>query len=201
MRTVRRVAGFGFGSAHEPLLPLQCGCNPAIIRVMNSSPDIPVINLTKDGVEFAPWPTIVENDDLCLGRLSFDLGAPLVTLNQEGISYSPPQSAAPPCQELQATFFSIEKRAVIRFKWNDVIAFRVLDENGLLQIWEASAAAPRPAQSTFRARGHAWADESFLVFFSGGEKARYSYFVATDDWCLEVVSHSEPEVADMGPAP
>jgi hypothetical protein len=166
----------------------------------NDKPESSVLDLTADGVEFAPWSTIVENDDLHLGRVSFEIGSPLITFNQEGVSYGLPPAGTPQPYELEATFVSIEKSAVIRFSFNDVIAFRVLDENGLLEVWGASAATPRPAHTTFRARGHAWANESVLVFWDGGNRARYSYFVATMDWCLEVVSYSEPEVAEIGPA-
>ena len=159
-----------------------------------------MLDLTADGVEFAPWSTIVENDDLHLGKVSFDVGSPIVTYCQSGLSYALPPAGPPQHRELEATFVSIDKGTVIRFGFKDVIAFRVLDENGLLELWQASAATPRPAQTTFRARGHAWADESFLVFLDEGLKARYSYFVATGDLCLEVVCYSEPDVAELGPA-
>jgi|GEM_PF-1275881 len=166
----------------------------------NDDPNNRELNLTKNGVEFAPWPTIVENDDLHLGKMSFEIASPIVTFNQRGVSYGLPPTATPQHHELEATFISIEKSAVVRFSFNDVVAFRLLDENGLLEIWGASAVTPRPAQTTFRARGHAWADESVLVFWDGGNRSRYSYFVATMDWCLEVVSYSEPNVAQIGPA-
>jgi hypothetical protein len=159
----------------------------------------PTLDLTAAGVEFAPWPTIVENDDLYLGRLSFDIGSPLVT-NRTGLSYALPPSTQSRTGELDALFVSVNRGTAIQFSFNDVIAFRVLDENGLLELWNASATKPRPARTTFRARGHAWADESFLVFLDEGNEARFSYFIATDGWCLEVVCHEEPSVQENGSA-
>lgn len=165
----------------------------------NDEAETSSLDFTANGVEFSPWSTEVENDQLFLGRLSFEEGAPLVTLPEEGLALSLP-SGRTQDHALEATFVSSDKKAVIRFGFNGVIAFRVLDENGLLELWSASAATPRPAQSTFRARGHKWMDESFLVFLDRGEKARFSYFVATNDLCLEVVCRDEPEVTEIGPA-
>jgi hypothetical protein len=158
------------------------------------------VDITRDGVEFAPWSTCVETDDLHFFRLGFDLGSPLVTDFRRGLSYSLPSVSNPRAHELEATFISIDKGAEIRFAFDDVIAFRVLDENGLLELWEASAITPRPAETTFRARGHAWANESFLVFLGDGESPRFSYLVATSDLCLEVVCSREPKVTEVGPA-
>jgi len=166
---------------------------------MNDDPGPSRLDLTANGVEFAAWPTGVENDDLALGKLSYDLGGRLVTL-PEGRSIGLPSSEKPQRQMLEATFVSITKTAVIRFGFSNVIAFRVLDENGLVELWAASAASPRPTYATFRARGHKWADESFLVFLAEGDLPRFSYFVATDDACLEVVCDDEPTVTDLGPA-
>ena len=159
-----------------------------------------IIDLTADGVEFASWSTIVENDDLHLGRLSFDLGSPLVTYVQERLTYALPAADHLQGQELQASYVSKEKGTIIRFGFRDVVAFRVLDEDGLLELWNASSLAPRPAQTTFRARGHAWASESLLVFLSEEQTARFSYFVVTAGWCLEVVCRAEPVVAEVGAA-
>lgn len=163
-----------------------------------SSP--PTLAHTATGVEFSPWPTEVENDDLWLGRLSFDVGAPLVTFMKNQTSYSLPSSDQTHDHTLQADFVSADKRSVIRFVFHRVIAFRVLDEKGLLELWDASDVNPRPASTTFRARGHKWSEESFLVFLSEGSELRFSYFVATDAHCLEVVCPEDPIVTNMGPA-
>lgn len=155
---------------------------------------------TATGVEFASWPTEVENDDLWLGRLSFDIGAPLVTFMKSQTSYSLPPSDQTHDHTLQADFVSTDKQSTVRFIFQDVIAFRVLDENGLLELWDASEANPRPASTTFRARGHKWSDESLLVFTTAGPQLRFSYFIATDAHCLEVVCPEDPTVKNIGPA-
>lgn len=163
-------------------------------------PNAPLADLAPDPVEFAPWPTLVENDDLLLGRLTFDVGSPLATSVREGLSYALPPSPQPQSRDLEASFISTARGTIIRFGFSDVIAFRVLDENGLIQLWEASRATPRPAQTTFRATGHAWSRESMIAFLGEGAKARFSYFVATNEWCLEVICNAEPEVVEIGPA-
>lgn len=150
-------------------------------------------------IEFAAWPTVIENDDLVLGRLNFDLGSPLVSF-PSGKSLSLSFDSSPALHVLEATFISIEKEMVVRVASNDVIAFRVLDENGLVALWEASHAISRPGRATFRATGHKWTEESFLVFLGESQQPRFSYFVATNDLCLELVCFSEPLVEVLGPA-
>ncbi|WP_155912071.1 hypothetical protein [Methylobacterium sp. 77] len=155
---------------------------------------------TPTGIVFSPWPTDVESDDLWLGRLSFDVGTPLVIFAKDNISYSLPSTNPNHDHSLEADFVSTDKKAVIRFAFQGVIAFRMLDENGLLELWEASNSDPRSAKTTFRARGHKWSDESFLVFMAGGSEQRSSYFIATEAHCLEVVCDAEPSVTNIGPA-
>lgn len=161
---------------------------------------LPKLDFTAKGVEFSDWKTVVENDVLYLGRLSFEDPSPLVTLFQEGLTLSLRNPDSERTHALEATFISLTRRSEIRFRFNGVVAFRVLDENGLLELWEASVANPRPAQATFRARGHQWTAESMLVFLDVGDEPRFSYFVATDDRCLEVVCREEPDVREIGPA-
>ncbi|MES2043617.1 MAG: hypothetical protein V4475_07055 [Pseudomonadota bacterium] len=167
---------------------------------MSDEPDKSRLDLTANGVEFAAWTTEVENDDLILGRVSFDLGSLLTSL-ADGTSLGLPPADPPQLKPLEATFVSVEKRAIYRFAFSGVIAFRVLDENGLTAFAQASSKTPPPANTTFRARGHKWADESVLVFLADeGDAPRYSYFVMTSDTCLEVVCYDEPSVTDLGPA-
>jgi len=160
---------------------------------------LPVLDLTAKGVEFAAWHTEVESDELWLARVAYEEAGPLVTLVREGLGFSLPET----CRQdhrLEATFISIERQAVIRFGFDAVVAYRVLDENGLTELWEASSSTPRPTGTTFRARGHRWAAESPLVFLDGGDMPRFSYFVVTAFLCLEVVCYDPPSVATLGPA-
>lgn len=157
-------------------------------------------DLTAKGVEFAAWPTEVENDKLLFGRVSFDPGCELGAF-PDGTSLGLPPVNPRQQEMLEATFVSINKKTIFRFGFDRVIAFRVLDENGLTELAQASAETPPPAYTTFRARGHKWADESFLVFLADeGDAPRFSYFVMTDDTCLEVVCDDEPSVTCLGSA-
>lgn len=100
---------------------------------------------------------------------------------------------------LEANFLSKEKRSVVCFSFAHVSAFRVLDEDGLTELWHASAKTPRPAQTTFRVRGHKWQFESELSWLMGGTEDFYSFMIATDGDCLEVVSSKEPSI-ELRPA-
>jgi len=100
----------------------------------------------------------------------------------------------PKAQELEALFFSRQQRAVVTFTFKKVNAFRVLDEGGLLEVWEASSKKPRPAGTTFRVRGHGWQGESVLAWVHGTDKEHYSFMIATGWECLEVVAFEEPAV-------
>lgn len=159
--------------------------------------DEPAINTALHGLEFAPWRTPVEDDDLFLMGLKYGGSAPHeVTFPGEGFSLALDGTEGPNNYELEATFLSREKRAAVFFGFNKVSAFRVLDEGALLDLWEASEAAPRPTSSTFLVRGHKWQDESFLAW---GLEGQYSYMVATDGECLEIVTVGQP-VVEFRPA-
>ncbi|TXN70475.1 hypothetical protein [Methylobacterium sp. WL6] len=145
-------------------------------------------------VEFAPWPTQVQNDGLDLVDLAFDPRVPPLPPDlQEGPSH-PEGGTRAFGGTLRATFADPRGGRVARFAFRGVVAFRVLDEHGLLELWDASAKRPRPARTTFRVRGHGWTRESPLVFDKTGDVDPYSHMVATDDLCLEVVCTVKPIV-------
>lgn len=77
--------------------------------------------------------------------------------------------------------------SVYRVAFDNVSAFRVLDEHGLLELWQGQ----RPARTAFRVRNHAWTRESPVTFLGSDG---WSFVVATDDTCIEIVSASEPEI-------
>ena len=75
-----------------------------------------------------------------------------------------------------------------------IVAMRLLDEAGLTEIWQASAQlGGRPGQTTFKVRNHAWTKESSLEFI---QTEGWSYIIATENDCLEIVSVSVPEIAE-----
>lgn len=99
--------------------------------------DEPAINTALHGLEFAPWRTPVEDDDLFLMGLKYGGSAPHeVTFPGEGFSLALDGTEGPNNYELEATFLSREKRAAVFFGFNKVSAFRVLDEGALLDLWK-----------------------------------------------------------------
>ncbi len=118
---------------------------------------------------FAPWNTPVA-----------ELSVEVVSIEYSGSSSLVIRIGVPATGQLwRVTFASVS-------------AFRVLDEHGLLQIWEETAkAAGRPARTTFRVRNHLWTKESVVTFLATDG---WSYLLATEDTCVEVVSALEPDV-------
>ena len=164
-------------------LGLSCDHNLRMNDEPRLPPDAP------GGVQFAPWDTPVANDDLTLVSLKYGLSPSRV----EYRDFAPAMTDEEPRpHELEAVFLSREKLAAVVFGFNDVWAFRVLDEAGLVELWSASAQIPRPSNSTFMVRGHAWQKESELLWFHG--ESQYSFMVATDFHCLEVVTSTQPSI-------
>ena len=145
-----------------------------------------------NGIEFAPWSTLVENDDLHLVSLRFDRATQRIDFVSEGFGLELPGRNDKKVGALEAVFLSREKRAAVVFSFDDVSAFRVLDEHGLVDMWEASGRTARPAHTTFKVKGHKWQEESFLSWFM--RDCEYSFVVATEWDCLEVVAGAEPNV-------
>ena len=128
-------------------------------------------DLTSNGVAFAPWITDVENDHLELVSVAFSNG-----------------------RVLTAIFGATANQQHIIFTFNQIGAFRFLDEGGLLELWSASSERKRPAQTTFRVRGHMWQKESPLFWILGAEDPYFSYMIVIDWDCLEVVSLEPPHI-------
>ncbi|MBK0023976.1 hypothetical protein IAE29_23355 [Ochrobactrum sp. S46] len=87
----------------------------------------------------------------------------------------------------------LETGAIYRVNFEYVSAFRVLDEHGLLDIWEKTARlGGRPGNTTFRVRNHAWTEESPVSFAASDG---WSYIAASDGYCIEVVATVPPTLA------
>ena len=157
---------------------------------MEEMPEGPEV--AQGAIEFAPWPTAVENDELWLVTLRYGDASQKVDFVSDGFSLQLAEGAAPERGVLEATFFSREKRAAIVFTFTHVSAFRVLDEHGLTDMWLASSKEERPAHTTFKVKGHKWQEESFLTWFMSS--CEFSFMIATGWDCLEVVSASEPTI-------
>lgn len=151
---------------------------------------------TRNGIEFCAWHTLVENDSLSLATLNYQNESQIIFASNDLSLEWPDIDHSEPMQ-LEAIFLSREKRAAVRFRFRDTRAFRILDEGGLLEMWEASDRVPRPAATTFRVRGHGWQNESPLVWAMLTDQEHYSYMIATDFFCLEVISGEIPDVSLM----
>lgn len=170
MKPAPDVSCTGSGGGHSRLTRSDCGrVARCYSDVMANSENI--LDLTKDGVQFAEWRTIVQD----------------VHLELRSVSYNADRS-------LVAVFtLMLDDREVV-FKFKDTNAFRVLDEGALLEIWATSKETPRPARTTFKVRGHMWQGESVLAWIHGTPEPYWSHMIATDDECLEVVCEDEPKV-------
>jgi len=85
-----------------------------------------------------------------------------------------------------------ETGATCRLIFEDISAFRVLDEHGLLEIWqETRRQGCWPGDTTFRVRNHGWRKESSV---SLATTSGWSYVAASDDYFIEVVSAVAPTI-------
>ena len=89
-----------------------------------------------------------------------------------------------------------------KIEFAEVIAFRVLDERDLPPL---TVAAPDAAMAgkpiLFEVLSSGWADEvkaQSPVMGAGFYPRLREWFVLTDDWCLSVLSESEPSVVERG---
>lgn len=142
-------------------------------------------------IEFAPWETDVENDDLTLVGVRYG-GHAAINFAKDDHTIELTLDYDDGENELEATFISREKMAGVVFYFNDVNGFRVLDEHGLVDLWNASKDTPRPASTTFKVKGHLWQTESELSWIM--RDCEFSYMVATNWDCLEVITGCEPSV-------
>jgi hypothetical protein len=151
-------------------------------------------------VEFAPWSTPIENDRLQLVEVVYGGTGLLIDLPPENLRVEVPAGRDEALPTLSARFLSLDKLKIYQISCWKPSAFRVLDEHGLTELWEAGGEQEsKRGNSTFRVRNHLWNRESMLSFAMVGEGA-YSYLIATDWDCLEIVTHDPPSVELVGDA-
>lgn len=86
-------------------------------------------------------------------------------------------------------------QASYRVAFERIAAFRVLDEHGLLQLWEKTTElGTRPALRTFMARNHLWTKESPITFLMS---EGWSYFIVSHFECVEIVSSVAPSITEI----
>ncbi len=151
-------------------------------------------------VEFAPWPTPVENHRLELVDLRYRGRGAVVELPPEQLRLEVHPGREPDGPELTADFLNLDTQEVLRVSVSSCIAFRVLDEHGLTELWAAThEQGARPGNTTFKVRNHGWASESELSFFHGASDG-FSYLIATAWACLEIICDEAPQVTTIGTA-
>ncbi|WP_137930241.1 hypothetical protein [Mesorhizobium comanense] len=91
---------------------------------------------------FQPWETPFENSDIELIDVDYSEGGALIFRVRVQDSGS-----------------------IYRICFEHVSAFRVLDEHGLLELWEKTKEhGGRPARTTFKVRNHLWTKECPISF-------------------------------------
>lgn len=96
--------------------------------------------------------------------------------------------------DLVARIYVYEPEKVYRVTFDRISAVRLLDEGGLLEIWaKTEELGGRPGQTTFLVRNHAWTEESVLSFLATDG---WSFIIASDNECLEVVSANPPRIEE-----
>lgn len=96
--------------------------------------------------------------------------------------------------DLMARVYVYETDKMYRVTFDTISAVRLLDEGGLLELWGKTAEfGGRPGRTTFRVRNHGWTKESPISFLCANG---WSFVIASQDECLEVVSANQPKIAE-----
>ncbi len=144
-------------------------------------------------VEFGVWDTPFMDGDITILDVSYLDGELSNEYGDERVRFSLPPTRNLGSASLVVRLFHKEDRSVYALSFKDVGAFRVLDEHGLLDVWAASDERPRPNQSTFMVRNHRWSEDSMLSFVNFADDG-WSYLIATDFDCVEVVCSQPPKI-------
>ena len=144
-------------------------------------------------IEFDAWETPFVDGDLAIMEVRYGNGGLDEKYIKEKIGFRVPEKYSVGYEDLVVRLFHKEEMAVYSLMFKDVAGFRVLDENGLLQLWdEMNKQSSRFAKSTFRVRNHLWMTESPLAFL--GAKDSWSFVIATDTTCVEVICLEAPDI-------
>ena len=131
-------------------------------------------------LEFSRWETPFENESLTVQEVSYrgcTLSVRVVVDCADGVSQAP--------------------NPIYLLEFEEVAAFRVLDEGGLLDMWVSRSSPSQSADSTFRVRNHPWTEESFSSFVSGTDDG-WSFVIATHDDCVEILARNPPKITLEG---
>ena len=97
-------------------------------------------------------------------------------------------------RDLVARIHDRDSKSIYQVVFPAIAAMRLLDEGGLLEFWQKTRDfGGRPGQTTFRVRNHAWTRESVISFLASDG---WSFVIASDNECLEVVSVTTPIITE-----
>lgn len=145
-------------------------------------------------VEFEVWDTPFKDGEISVIDVVYRDGGFADEFHEAGKRYCGPAHRDLGDADLVVRVFRKETESVYALLFRHVGAFRVLDERGLLGLWDGpNEPRRRPNASTFRVRNHAWTAESPLTFELNAEEG-WSYMVATSFDCVEVVCSEPPEI-------
>lgn len=138
-------------------------------------------------MEFCKWETPLNSGDISI--LSVVYGCRDWDLSSHNVRYEYQDSRLSGDVALIVTVFHDITESVYEVQFRKIGGHRVLDEHGLLDMWDVS----NPRENCFKVRKHQWANESPLSFelnTIGG----WSYVMATDFECVEVLTDAEPKI-------
>lgn len=145
-------------------------------------------------VEFAEWDTPFKVGDVTVLDLRQQTGKWWIEDQKENLRFELPKIADVGDADLVVRVFHVATSTVYAVTFHDVGAFRLLDEHGLTELWSSEAnRLGHPARSSFKVRRHQWSKESEVTFqmYATDE---WSYVIATDWECVEVVCRETPVV-------
>jgi len=103
-----------------------------------------------------------------------------------------------PGGDLSLELFHLPSEGRYRLHYHSVTAFRMLDEHGLLELWQAlNELGDEQGYNSRLIKDHAWSRESPISFFHRHSDG-WSHLICTGDECVEVLCPSAPEIIYLG---
>lgn len=151
--------------------------------------------MTMEKIQFEEWKTPFEEGDLSILDLHWENDSffyqtrdrKVVRLERNLLNKE---------IELQVHIIDLSTEFVYEINFFKVNGFRLLDEHGLLEIWEARDRKGINLNATFKVRNHLWSKESPLTFFHGNS-GEWSHLISTENECLEVVCIEAPTIRSL----
>jgi len=143
-------------------------------------------------IQFEEWKTPFSDGDLQIIDLHWGDGS-FSCRTKEGKEFKLEQNPLFKNVELQTHILNLNDGCLYKINYSQVNGFRMLDEHGLLEIWEKRDEQAIKLKSTFKVKNHLWSKESPLTFFMA-DSNEWSHVVSTDSECLEVVCGDIPSI-------